>query len=146
MAYCANCGKKAEDNARFCSNCGKPILSATNTQQPPPSPSAQGQQKSGWLRSFLVGTGFGVLVSNLFGHSSASASSKPSTTEQHHETVIYDHHNDNHDNHDYHYGNNYGEQDYGSDWDNDNTDSFDDYNDYNDYDSFDDGFDDSFDE
>ncbi|MBR6268415.1 MAG: zinc-ribbon domain-containing protein [Selenomonadaceae bacterium] len=148
MAYCTNCGKKEEDNARFCSNCGKPIAPAANTRQAPPPSAPQGQQNSGWLRSFLVGTGIGMFLSNLFGHSSsASASSRPSTTEQHHETVIYDHRSNDNENNLYEHG-----YENNGDWTDDSSGNYDDYDNYNDnsdYDSYDNsydsGFDDSFD-
>ena len=144
MAYCSNCGKKAEENARFCSNCGKPILPAANPRQSQPPAPVQGQENSGLLWSFLAGTGIGVFLSNLFGHSaSSSASSSPSTTNQYHDTVIYDHHNSGNDN-------NFHERAYENDgeWSDNNSDSFDGYDDYNDntdYNSYDDSYDDGFD-
>lgn len=30
MAYCSNCGKKLESDAKFCSACGKPINTVIN--------------------------------------------------------------------------------------------------------------------
>ena len=102
MRYCSNCGTKLETNMKYCPNCGKKCVApppvSPSVPTPPPRPRtsypSQRQSSSGFW-NFLAGTAVGTLFCSLFGRSStASASPSAHATEHYHETIIYDHEDD----------------------------------------------------
>ena len=160
MKYCAYCGEKLEDAARFCGNCGKPVKAEQVPRQRERLSSTPRQSSSNGLWGFLAGTGIGLFLSHMFGGSpSASAASNSSPNEHNPQTVIYNRYNDDDsyfdeqgydsdssfDDYDsYDDNDSFDEHDYDSDssWDDDISGGFDDYDSYGDTDSFDGGFDD----
>ena len=153
--YCANCGEKLPDNAKFCSRCGERCVNTVSGQsatQPSRNAAALSarqsvsgrrlpqwqniprQNNSSWgFGSFLGGTALGMLFSRLFGGShSASASVSPihEHSNYYHDTIVH-----NHDDGIYHHYDDY--EDHGLADGSSLDDDYDDYESCDEYDGYD---------